>query len=255
MEKTHVDNNKKKRYLTDLHCHTAEEIAISREEAERLVEIYVNAGYASVVITNHFTKSKLARSGASEWKEQIDFFRSGYDLVKEVAGDRLHVLFGAEAAAKDFTNDYLLYGVTPEYLYGHPGILDLYTGTFCRTVRGDGILLIQAHPFRDDMTLLNPHHLDGYEVFNGSDTSNSRNWMAEMWANMHGKIMTAGSDHHCPWQRPDAGILTEEPIVSEAQLVRILRSGRYDLYRARIYYENAHFDNMEEDKVKFGLDH
>ena len=72
--KQHEDSNKKKRYLTDLHCHTAENIAITREDAERLVEIYVGAGYTSVVVTNHFAPHKLANAGPG-WKEKIDFLK------------------------------------------------------------------------------------------------------------------------------------------------------------------------------------
>ena len=44
-------------------------------------------------------------------------------------------------------------------------------------------------------------------------------------------MVTSGSDHHDSNQYPDAGILTDEPITSNKQLLEVLKSGNYELIR------------------------
>ena len=101
----------------------------------------------------------------------------------------------------------------------------------CQLARENGILTIQAHPFRMGMVTTHPNEVDGIEVFNGHPGHNSNNDIAEAWAKKYGKIMTSGTDHHNPDHMPDGGILTDEPITSEKQLIEVLRSGNYDLIR------------------------
>ena len=97
--------------------------------------------------------------------------------------------------------------------------------------REDGLLTIQAHPFRNGMTVTDPRRVDGIEVFNGHPGHNSRNDVAELWAKQAGVIMTSGTDHHNPDHLPDGGIITDAPVTSVTQLIDLLKSGEYTLIK------------------------
>jgi len=219
-------------YKTEMHCHSAEVSGCAKDPAEHIVELYLENGYTTLVLTNHFSPGTLKRAGENAtWEEQMDFFVGGYEKMKKIAGNRLHVLLGAEFRLWDYPNDYLVYGLTPEFLYAHPELPSLHLGQMSKFCREHGLFLVQAHPFRDGLTVVNAEHVDGIEVYNGTKDTDNRNMFAEMWAAVYGKRMTAGSDHHKPKDPPDAGILTKEPITTMEQLVAVLRSGDYELYR------------------------
>ena len=96
----------------------------------------------------------------------------------------------------------------------------------------NGLLIVQAHPFRNGMKIMPPQYLDGIETFNGHSGHDSRNDIAEAWARHFGLICTSGTDFHHPHQNPDAGIITHEPICTQEQLIAVLKSGNYTLHCA-----------------------
>ena len=101
--------------------------------------------------------------------------------------------------------------------------------TFSELSRRMGFLLIQAHPFRNRMTVMPPKYLDGIEVFNGHHGHDSRNQLADAFARRYGLLRTSGSDFHHVSSVESAGILTREPITSMEQLVATLRNGDCEL--------------------------
>ena len=130
-------------------------------------------------------------------------------------------------------NDYLIYGITEEMLYELPFLLKTYIRKASRLLRERGCLFLQAHPFRKLITRANPKYLDGVEVFNGKATKeandNSQKWADEINA----PIKTSGSDCHRQSGVGLGGIITEEPIKSNEDLIRILKSGNYKLIKNR----------------------
>lgn len=99
-------------------------------------------------------------------------------------------------------------------------------------VHNNNYMFFQAHPFRFGMMLAEDYVIDGIEVFNGHPAQKSHNHMAEEWKKQYPKFIgISGSDHHELAQHPDAGILTEEPITSNAQLLKVLRSGAFECIR------------------------
>lgn len=82
--------------------------------------------------------------------------------------------------------------------------------------------------------------IDGIEVFNGHPTQKSHNRMAQEWIREYPHFIgISGSDHHEVAHHPDAGILTEEPITSNAQLLEILRSGAFQCIQDTDTMENC----------------
>ncbi|MBQ8524944.1 MAG: hypothetical protein IJ457_10025 [Clostridia bacterium] len=219
-------------YKTDLHCHTSELSLCSSESAADTVKRYVDLGYTSVVITNHFTHGDLKHSDLS-YEEYVDrHFEVAENVAKLVEG-RINVIPGIELNVKHTGNDYLVFGATREVLYAIPNIFDMPIYEIHDHLSANGCLLIQAHPMRFEVTLVRPHWVDGYEVLNTHVNHPNHNDIAMLVAKSiggEGKILTAGSDHHDAEQTPSSGIMTDVPITDAAQLVSILKSGKYHIF-------------------------
>lgn len=219
-------------YKTDLHCHTAELSYCSSESACNTVKRYVELGYTSVVITNHFVGWEMRERGLS-YEEYVDRHFDVAEAAAEEVRGKLHVIPGMELALNGSHNDYLIFGATREIMYAIPDIFAMELGDVHDYLSKNGCLLIQAHPMRFDITLVRPQYLDGYEVLNTHVNHPNHNDIAMLLAKSiggEGKILTAGSDHHDAEQTPSSGIMTDEPITDAAQLVAVLKSGKYNIF-------------------------
>ena len=220
-------------YKTELHCHTGEVSNCATETAEFTADRYAECGYSSVVITNHlsiytFNGSNHKYSGDDSWEAKIDFFMQGIEIMKKAAAGRFNVLWGVELRCEpDGGNDYLIYGVDVDFLLSNPDILYIPIHQAAERVHAVGGLIYQAHPFRNGMRVKKPTCFDGVEVYNGHVGHDSRNNIAMLWSDMYGLAKISGSDFHHAYQIPTGGILTEEPIKDNQQLVSILKSGNY----------------------------
>lgn len=222
-------------YKTELHCHTAGVSACGHITPAELAEKYIAAGYTTVVLTNHISLSTFSPEnyhGTHDWQDKMDFFLAGYHALEEAAGNRLHILLGAEFRLyKHDATDYLVYGLTEEFLRTHPDILSTGFAVFSERVRAAGLFVVQAHPFRKNMMVTNPMLLDAIEVYNGNKRHNSHNDIAEIWADRFHLSKTSGSDTHRTDDDACAGIRTETPITTNEELLAVLRSGNYTLIR------------------------
>ena len=215
-------------YKTELHAHTSEVSPCGNLTAREVAERYIAAGYTTLCVTNHYCDYVIDNAGDT-WEKKIDHFLSAYRLMKEHAGDRLCVLLGCELRFVGSANDYLIIGCTEEFLRAHPDLHRMSLRDFSALAHENGILIVQAHPFRNGMTVVNPEYLDGVEAFNGHCNHHSRNRIADAWAKLYGLIRTSGTDFHHPEQNADGGIITDTPIRTMEQLVDVLKSGNYTL--------------------------
>ena len=217
-------------FKTELHCHSLDISQCARVNVNDIIEKFTQAGYSSLVLSNHFTFDTM-KAKATDWTDFVEKFVSAYEKLKAEAQGKLNILLGAELRFNQNCNDYLLYGVTKDFLLAHPEIFELNPEKLYPILKENGILFVQAHPFRNGMTVVRPCFLDGVEVFNGHMGHDSRNEIANAWADKYGLIKTSGTDFHYKDVPANAGILTEEEITSMEQLVNILKSGNYELIR------------------------
>ncbi|MBQ8340512.1 MAG: PHP domain-containing protein [Clostridia bacterium] len=225
-------------FKTELHCHSMPVSSCGRIAAEQLVETYLTAGFTTVVLTNHFSRHTFrtaVMAADATWEEKGSFFLSDFEKMKAAAGDRLHILMGMEFRL-DYQEetDFLVYGLGEEFLLSNPDILQLKFKDFSVRVREAGGLLIQAHPFRNNVVISDPTFIDGVEVWNCSVGHASRNDVAEFWANRFSLIKTSGSDLHCDWQIIGGGMETDAPITTDGELLATLRGGKYTLLRGGV---------------------
>ena len=216
-------------FKTELHCHSNDISECARVNTEEIIEKFTKGGYSTVVLSNHFSRGTMNFVGAASWDEWIDKYVGGYEKLKNDAKGKLNILFGMELRFNENCNDYLVFGITKEFLRKYPNMFEMNPESFHKIASENGCLFIQAHPFRNGMTVIYPGHLDGVEVFNGHFGHDSRNDIAEMWANKYNLIKTSGTDFHYTTSPANGGILTDTEITTMDELIEVLKSGNYIL--------------------------
>lgn len=215
----------------DLHVHSAEISPCGHLKLEEIVELYLNAGYDAIVLTNHFN------SIVEEWHRQyrnITDFAAAYietmHRAVEIGESKgLLVLNGCELRFDCNANDYLVFGMTEEHIREHHRFFTMTPDQFGEWARDNGVLFYQAHPFRNGMTVTDPAALFGIEVKNSHPRHNSRNDIALAWAKMHDLNQIGGSDCH---QRDDVGtggIITDYNLRTGEDLLYVLKNNLYTI--------------------------
>lgn len=215
-------------YIYEMHCHTGCTSRCGRVEPEEIVRLYKEKNYNGIVVTDHYSPMTFTPNWCPQ--KQIDFYLEGYRRMKAAAGKDFSVLLGMELRHYATGNDYLIYGITEEFLY-HAGNLMMkgvpQMRKFCDE---NGFLLYQAHPFRPYITRFGLKYLDGIEVYNGK-CSEKENAKSYEWAKKNGKLMVSGSDFHKAEHVARGGIITENPIKNNYDLVQILKNGSFTLVK------------------------
>lgn len=221
----------------ELHAHTAECDTYAALKGFELVRHYHSAGYGGIVITDHYFsmffdwfKDEIEKSNK---RKTIERYLRGYYSARN-EGEKLGfaVLCGAEVRLADTVNDYLVYGLDEEDFYILPFLNEFNNVRELVSALPDYAVVVQAHPFRDNMTVCNPNLLFGIEVYNGG-TEMFRNEMAQVYAEHYGKRMTSGSDVHKLKHVALGGIETNRDIRTSRELVDVLKSGEYSLIKTQ----------------------
>ncbi len=215
-------------FKTETHCHTAEVSRCAGLDAKTQVEAYIECGYSTLVITDHFSDSTFEILPQDfTWQQKVKHFLKGYESAKEAAAGRIEVLLGMELRNVHNWNDYLVFGVTEEFLLKYnndeTNFLDMPIQQFSQIAHENGLLLFQAHPFRNNMTVTDHNILDGIEVYNGCVRHMSRNDICEIWADKYNLLKSAGSDAHQLGDWGRGGFITEEKITDNKQLVEVMK--------------------------------
>ena len=217
-------------YKYELHCHTNMVSQCGRVHPKDIVDMYKKQGYSGIVVTEHY--SPLTFRGTKLFRPQkfIDFYISSYEEMKKYETEDFTVLLGMELRHYGTGSDYLIYGVEPEWLKQQGNLMALREKQAYELLHGAGCLVFQAHPFRPYIIRCNPDYIDGIEVYNGK-CEPLINFKALQWAIETGKLVCSGSDFHTPKHLAKGGIITNEPIKSNADLLRILKSRNYKLIK------------------------
>ncbi len=218
----------KREYRIELHCHTQESSPCSNVPAAELVRLYRESGYDGMLITDHFISWIDGEKGSVDWHAAVERFLMGYRAAKE-AGDALgiSVYLGAEIRFPGSNNDYLLIGLNETLLRENEWLYEMDLSAFYRFAKEHGVLVIQAHPYREGCTPAEPQYLDGIEVYNGHKGHESRNHLAKARAEEFGLIQTVGSDCHYEHAYSTAAVCLPILPLSEEELAACLKAGGY----------------------------
>lgn len=220
--------NQNQGFLYETHLHTAGVSTCARVSPEKAMPLYKKAGYAGVVVTDHINASTFSLMRHASWKRKMDHFLKGYRRCKAFEDAHFTVLLGAELRFRGSENDYLVYGLTEDFLYRHRRIMEMDPASFHKLAQREGLLFVQAHPFRNGLNVVDPKHLDGIETFNGNPRHDSRNEIAGAWARKFGRLETSGSDFHEHEDLARGGVWLPRPVQTEKELAAALR-GPHDL--------------------------
>ena len=216
-------------FKTELHAHTSEVSPCGHVTAPEVANRFIAQGYTSLVITTHYCDYVIDPLKGT-WREKMDYYLHPYHLMREHAGDRLNIILGCELRFEGSINDYLIYGITEDFLRENPELHKMSLRSFSELAHENEMLVVQAHPFRNGMVVVNPEYLDGMETFNGTPTYDGRNLIADAWAKRYNLLRTSGSDFHNPDQYGTGGIITNAAIRTGEELIAVLKSGNYTLH-------------------------
>ena len=196
-----------------------------------MVRAYHAAGFAGMVLTDHFVLGSTAVDRSLPWEDQMKCYWQAYLDAKQV-GDELDfdVIFGIEHAYGD-GKEILLYGIDLDFLLANPDVPEIPLEEFVRRVHAYGGIAVQAHPYRNRWYVnmaVGPRTdlIDGAEVHNvwnqpGEDAK------ALALAQEGGFLMTCGGDIHLATDAKlgTAGIALPYRIHNEKELVAALKKG------------------------------
>ena len=109
----------------EMHLHTRQGSKCAASEGKEYVEFYRSLGYTGMVVTDHFFHGNTRPDRKLPWHQYMEEFLGGYSDAKEAAeGKDFDVFFGVEELF-DCLDEYLIYGLEPEWFISHPEIKDM----------------------------------------------------------------------------------------------------------------------------------
>lgn len=218
-------------FKTEMHCHSGNVSACAHASADEIVKKYIDAGYSTIVSTEHINPWTFPRElEGGMWKDRVKYFMNGYNKLVEAADGKINILLGAEIRfMRGNDSDYLVYGITEDFLLdlGDPRRINSINA-LAHIVHENGLMIFQAHPFRATMMVTDPHILDGIEIANLSPWHESSNDIAQIWAKKFDLIGISGTDFHDPDHTPLGGIVTEYEIKDSKTLLETLKNRSFE---------------------------
>ena len=220
--------------LTELHFHTSESSPCGKVHEKKGLTMYQKAGYGAVVVTDHFSRSVYGKKDYRDWAMVVNQFLAGYEEAKQT-GQKLgvSVYLGMELRFPHDENDFLIYGLDKEYLLARPWIYEQELNQVYEDLQKHGMVIFQAHPFREKCSRANPSHLNGIEIINGNPRHNSRNDLASSWAREHNLVGICGSDFHQVEDLNGNGVSLNSLPESERELAQRLKIGEFTIHVKR----------------------
>ena len=179
-------------YTAELHAHTNPASFCGDFPANEVVDFYRAAGVNTLAITNHFN-SELT---IGNLKENIKRYLDDYHLAKQTANNDINVVLGIEIRFDGSNNDYLVFGIEEDDLPFYAELTPHGIESFYKEAKNDRNVIIQAHPFRNGVTLAPVDSIDGIEAYNLHPNHNQRNALATQHARKNNLLVTGGSDFH-----------------------------------------------------------
>lgn len=217
------------KFKYETHLHTKPSSACGASSGAEQALFMKEQGYTGIFVTDHFFYGNTGIDRKLPWNEWVEQYHAGYENAKEM-GDKigLDVFFGIEW--NFHTDEYLLYGVSKEWLLAYPEMKDWSHDELFDRINEINGLMVQAHPFRDrdyiGMIHLHPENCHAAEVFNtNNEPYNDR--MAFEYARHFNLPFTSGTDIHkaVPQRRILGGIETDKRLMCAADFVSLIKSG------------------------------
>lgn len=231
----------------EMHLHTSEASKCGSNTGAEMARAHKEAGYAGIFVTNHAWGGNTCIDRELPYREWIEQYAQGYyNALEEGEKIGLQVFFGMEAGFSG--TEFLIYGVTPEWMADHEELWDADIPEQYRIIHGGGGIVMHAHPFREEWYIpeirLFPDCVDGIEMINATHSSHLSkahndpmyDERAIEYARKYNMPTCAGSDVHST-NVFGGGIMCRKRIKSDRELIDlILSKGDYILTNGDDYF-------------------
>ena len=209
--------------LIDPHVHSLGISLCSRMTTEELIDMKIKQGYGGAMLTNHCQPHYPSVKDPKKWAED---FIAEYERGKEYA-DKFGFRFflGIEVTLLEPAYaDYLLYGVTPDFLRKTACLVGKSQRELYGICKDNGVFLVQAHPTRDGQTPKDPRFLDGIEI-NCTERDYAKKDEVIQYALKHKLTLTCGSDTHYPEAAKRlGGMIVPDDLKDAVEFAKYLRT-------------------------------
>lgn len=224
----------RKTFLYETHMHTREGSACATATGQEMVRAHIKAGYAGMIVTDHFFNGNTAVPHDLPWEVRVELLYKGYEnALEEAKGTDFHVFFGWEYTYHG--TDFLTYGLDKDFLLAYPDLLQWSPEKYFDIVHEHGGFIVHAHPFREAFYIekirLYPEHVDAVEVINSSHLDSKFDERALKYAQEHSLLQTAGSDLHHWEDINGAGMAFEFEIKSIQDFIKAVKRKDYTLVK------------------------
>lgn len=208
----------------DTHVHSMGISKCSKVTYQQLIDQKIKAGYNGVCLMNHCQPWYYERGNFSSWvKDFLYEYDQAYDYGKQL---NFKVFLGIEVSVSiPEWADFLLFGVTKEFLINAPDLCRITQEELYNYCSQNGVLMVQAHPFRINHSPQDPAFMDGVEI-NCQPIDIDNKALVEEFAKNHKLLITAGTDYHAPYENDIGGIIVNSEISDSVQLANAIKQSK-----------------------------
>ena len=212
----------------DPHVHSNGISICSHVSCEQIIDEKIGLGYDGAILTNHCQSWYYPENAYLEFMEKIiSEFHRGKQYADQ-KGFRLYL--GIEVTLyQPHYADWLLYGVTEEFLRETPCLCSLSQEELFECCNKWGVILIQAHPYRQ--VPCNPQYMHGVEI-NCSNGDLDKIELVEEFAKKYNLLVTCGTDYHVLENTFRGGIYIPENCKTAEDIAKWIRKNR----RIKIFF-------------------
>ncbi len=220
----------------DPHVHSSGISLCSRVTVQDIVDQKKKLGYDGVVLTNHCQPWYYPAPDHKLYVERVieEFHRAKAYGEKQ----NFRVYLGLEVTIPLPYGDWLLYGITEEFLRQSLCLYLLTQKELFELCEQWGVLLIQAHPLRRGCVLGNPEYMHGVELNCTPNVGDLERWEEiKAFAREHNLLVTCGTDYHFPERSCRGGIYVPKSCQSAVEIAAYIRESG----GTRLFYEDEEF--------------
>ncbi len=207
----------------DMHVHSNGISLCSKVSCQTIIDEKIRLGYDGAVLTNHCQPWYYP---AEEHKSFVERVIEEFHRGKKYAEEKdFRFYLGLEITLSSPYADWLLYGVTEEFLRHSPCLYQLTQKELFELCKAWGVLLVQAHPFRQGCTLGASQYMHGVEI-NCTPIDLDKVGLVESFAEAHGLLVLCGTDYHATDRTYFGGTYLPKDCQTAADVAEYLRNAK-----------------------------
>lgn len=176
----------------DPHVHSNGISLCSHVTCAEIIDEKIALGYDGAILTNHCQEWYYPEEEHKNYIERtIEEFQRG-KAYADKKGFRFYLGLEVTLMHPHYA-DWLLYGVTEAFLRKTPCLYKLTQKEMFELCEKWGVVLVQAHPFRQSPC--DPKYMHGVEI-NCTSGDLDKIPLVEAFAKEHGLLVTCGTDYH-----------------------------------------------------------